>query len=76
MSKAEAGPGDPKKQLRREMGFWDVLFFNIATVLGPRWIAAAAHNGTSSISLWGLAALFFFVPSALVINELSSQVPR
>jgi len=33
-------------------GFWDVLLFNIATVLGPRWIAAAAHNGTSSISLW------------------------
>ena len=39
-----------KQQLRREMGFWDVLLFNIATVLGPRWVAAAAHNGTSSIS--------------------------
>jgi amino acid transporter len=67
---------DPKKQLRREMGFWDVLLFNIATVLGPRWIAAAAHNGTSSISLWVLAAVFFFVPSALVINELSSRFPE
>jgi len=58
------------------MGFWDVLFFNIATVLGPRWIAAAAHNGTSSISLWILAALLFFVPMALVINELSSRFPE
>jgi amino acid transporter len=58
------------------MGFWDVLFFNIATVLGPRWIAAAAHNGTSSISLWVLAAVFFFVPSAMVINELSSRFPE
>lgn len=58
------------------MGFWDVLLFNIATVLGPRWIAAAAHNGTSSISLWVLAAVFFFVPSALVINELSSRFPH
>src|SRR5690348_3525930 len=58
------------------MGFWDVLFFNIATVLGPRWIAAAAHNGTSSISLWVIAAVFFFVPSALVINELSSRFPH
>src|SRR6266849_4320994 len=57
------------------MGFWDVLLFNIATVLGPRWVAAAAHNGTSSISLWVLAALLFFVPSALVINELSSRFP-
>ena len=66
---------DPKKQLLREMGFWDVLLFNIAAVLGPRWVAAAAHNGTSSISLWILAALFFFVPSALVIVELSTRYP-
>ncbi|HME12488.1 MAG TPA: APC family permease [Candidatus Acidoferrum sp.] len=67
---------NPVAQLRREMGFWDVLLFNIATVLGPRWIAAAAHNGTSSISLWVLAAVLFFVPSAMVINELSSRFPH
>jgi len=67
---------DPKSQLRKTMGFWDVLLFNIATVLGPRWIAAAGHNGTSSISLWVIAALFFFVPGALVINELSSRFPE
>ena len=63
-------------QLRKTMGFWDVLLFNIATVLGPRWIAAAGHNGTSSISLWLLAALLFFVPGAFVINELSSRFPE
>ena len=69
-------PIDSKSQLRKTMGFWDVLLFNIATVLGPRWIAAAGHNGTSSISLWALAAVFFFVPGALVINELSSRFPE
>ena len=67
---------DTKSQLRKTMGFWDVLLFNIATVLGPRWIAAAGHNGTSSISLWAIAAVFFFVPGALVINELSSRFPE
>jgi glutamate:GABA antiporter len=67
---------DPRSQLRREMGFWDVLLFNIATVLGPRWVAAAAHNGTSSMSLWVLAALLFFVPMALVVNELTSRFPE
>ena len=67
---------DSKPQLRKAMGFWDVLLFNIATVLGPRWIAAAGHNGTSSISLWVIAAAFFFVPGALVINELSSRFPE
>ena len=65
----------PKSQLRRAMGFWDVLLFNIAAVLGPRWIAAAAHNGSSSISLWILAAVFFFPPTALIIIELSTRYP-
>jgi glutamate:GABA antiporter len=62
-------------QLPREMGLWDVLLFNIAAVLGPRWIAAAAHNGTSSLSLWALAAVFFFFPTTLVITELSTRYP-
>src|SRR5215467_4602106 len=75
-SQAANGPADPRSQLCREMGFSDVLLFNIATVLGPRWIAAAGHNGTSSISLWILAALLFFVPMAMVINELSSRFPE
>jgi glutamate:GABA antiporter len=76
VSQSANGSSDPIKQLRKEMGFWDVLLFNIATVLGPRWIAAAAHSGTSSISLWIIAAVVFFVPSALVINELSSRFPN
>ncbi len=75
-----AGPAtaasDPKKQLRRVMGVWDVLLFNIAAILGPRWIAAAAHNGTSSMSLWVLAATFFFLPTALVVVELSTRFPH
>lgn len=73
---SEAAASDPKKQLRRVMGFWDVLLFNIAAVLGPRWIAAAAHNGTSSISLWVLAALLFFLPTALIVVELSTRFPH
>jgi amino acid transporter len=76
MTASAPDPLDSKSQLRKTMGFWDVLLFNIATVLGPRWIAAAGHNGTSSISLWVLAAVFFFVPGALVINELSSRFPE
>ena len=58
------------------MGFWDVLLFCIVTVLGPRWIAAAAHSGQSSISLWILAAVLFFVPTAYVIVELSTRFPE
>jgi len=72
----QPNPPDPKTQLPRVMGFWDVLLFNIAAVLGPRWIAAAAHNGASSITLWILAAVGFFVPTALVVVELSSRFPE
>jgi amino acid transporter len=58
------------------MGFWDVMLFCIAAVLGPRWIAAAARNGQSSISLWILAAVLFFVPTAFVVVELSTRFPE
>jgi len=73
---SELSAENSKPKLPRVMGFWDVLLFNIVTVLGPRWIAAAAHNGTSSISLWFLAAFLFFVPTALVIAELSTRFPQ
>ena len=76
MSQTTQAPSDAKKQLRRVMGFWDVLLFCIATVLGPRWIAAAARNGQSSISLWILAAVLFFVPTAFVVVELSTRFPE
>ena len=58
------------------MGFWDVLLFCIASVLGPRWIAAAARNGQSSISIWILAAILFFVPTAFIVVELSTRFPE
>jgi glutamate:GABA antiporter len=73
---SQVAASDAKKQLRRVMGFWDVLLFNVAAVLGPRWIAAAAHNGTSSMSLWILAALLFCVPTAFVVLELSTRFPH
>jgi len=73
---AKESPSDPKQQLRRVMGFWDVLLFCIASVLGPRWIATAARNGQSSISLWILAAILFFVPTAFIVVELSTRFPE
>jgi amino acid transporter len=76
MSDAAPSASGPQHQLPRVMGFWDVLLFCIATVLGPRWIAAAARNGQSSISLWILAALLFFVPTAYIVVELSTRFPE
>lgn len=64
------------QKLRREMGLWDLVLFNVVAVLGLRWLATAAAAGPTSIVLWLLAAMFFFVPQALTVVELSSRFPR
>jgi amino acid transporter len=73
---SEHNPSDPKNQLRRAIGPWDLLLFNVASVLGPRWIAVAANNGSSSISLWVLAAVLFFLPTTMILTELSTRFPE
>ncbi len=52
------------------------MLFNIAAVVGIRWLAAAAHTGPGSITLWLLAAGLFFVPSALTVAALSRRFPQ
>ncbi len=73
---SSSSSADPKKQLRRAIGPWDLLLFNVASVLGPRWIAVAANNGSSSISLWILAAALFFLPTTYILTELSTRFPE
>ena len=63
-------------QLRRELGLRDLVLFNIAAVIGIRWLAAAAHTGPVSITLWLLAAGFFFIPSTLAVATLSARFPE
>src|SRR5947209_16963083 len=75
MATTENKPTSELSKLRKEMGLLDVVLFNIAAVLGPRWIARAAHAGESSVSLWVLAAAFFFLPTSLVIAELATRYP-
>ncbi len=41
-----------------------------------RWVAAAAHAGPGSFVLWVIAALFFFLPSAIVVASLSRRFPE
>jgi amino acid transporter len=66
---------ESKPALARELGLRDLVLFNIAAVVGIRWLAAAAHAGPASISLWVLAAAFFFVPSALAVSRLAAKLP-
>lgn len=41
-----------------------------------RWVASAAHAGPGSLSLWVIAIVAFFIPSALVVASLAHRFPE
>ena len=51
------------------------MLFNLVAVVGITWVATAAKAGPSSLTLWLLAAVFFFVPQGLAVIQLSSSYP-
>jgi glutamate:GABA antiporter len=61
--------------LRRSMGARDTALFLVVDVASPRWIATAAAAGPSSLIIWLIALLTFFVPLAFTVLELSSRHP-
>ncbi|MFN0112625.1 MAG: APC family permease [Blastocatellia bacterium] len=63
-------------QLVRSMKLRDLIFFNVAAVLGLRHLATSASFGAGSLVLWVLAALLFFIPQGLAVVELSSRFPN
>jgi amino acid transporter len=66
---------DAAPALKRELRLWDLVFLNVACVASVRWLGAAAHAGSGSITLWMLAIAGFFVPSAFVVSSLSQRFP-
>lgn len=65
-----------KQLLKRELGFFDLALFYIAGALSLRWVATAAAAGPSTIVVWMLATLFFFLPLAASVLELSARYPQ
>jgi amino acid transporter len=62
-------------QLRRALGFRDLVLFYVVTTWSLRWIAMAAAAGPSALVLWVVAAAFLFVPLVFTVLELSSRYP-
>ena len=62
--------------LERALKTRDIVLFNVAAIVGMRWIALAAANGPSSLFLWVLAALVFFIPQGFAVTALSSAIPE
>ena len=72
--KPSAIPAD-SNQPKQVMGFRDLVLFYVVTGVSLRWIATAAAAGPSSILIWVGAWLFFYIPLALSVIELSSRYP-
>ena len=72
---ATAAPAFEHPTLPRALGLRDMVLFNVVAVVSLRWFATAAAAGPSSITLWILAAVFFFVPQGLAVSDLSARYP-
>src|ERR671913_358017 len=73
---AAAPTTTPPVELPRVLTLRDLVLFNIVAILSLRWTATAAAAGPSSLSMWVLAALFFFIPQGLAVSYLSSRFPQ
>src|SRR6266480_4949792 len=62
-------------QLRRALGFRDLVLFYLVTTFSLRWIATAAVAGPSAIVLWIIGGACLFVPLVFAVLELSSRYP-
>jgi amino acid transporter len=65
-----------KTHLRRAMGLGDLVLFFIMTGFSIRWIATAASAGPSSLVVWIIALLTFYIPLVFSVLELSSRYPE
>jgi amino acid transporter len=63
-------------ELPRVLTLRDLVLFNIVAILSLRWTATAAAAGPSSLTLWVLAGLFFFIPQGLAVSDLSARFPQ
>jgi amino acid transporter len=62
-------------ELKRELGLRDLILFSFVGVCGTRGAAMAAQMGPGSVTLWVLATVFFFLPSAFAVARLSVRYP-
>ncbi len=53
-----------------------MALFYVASGLSIRWIATAAAAGPSVLVIWLAALVFFFIPLAACVMELSSRYPQ
>ena len=61
--------------LKKELGLRDLVLQQIVYVVGTIWVGTAAKLGHSQVVFWLAAMLFFYLPQAAVVIDLSRRMP-
>jgi len=67
---------DQQQPRRRVISVFTLVMINVIAIDSLRNVPAAAEYGFSLLFLYALAAIGFFIPSALVSAELASSWPK
>jgi len=62
-------------ELPRELGLRDLVLTQILFIVGLPWVGVAAKQGPAHVVFWLLAAVLFYVPSAVVVIHLNRLMP-
>ena len=78
MATTTSGAVESDNQLRREVGFWGLMFVSLGSIIGSGWLlgalTAAKLAGPASVLSWVLAAVMLAM-LALVHAELGAAYP-
>ena len=61
--------------LKKELGLRDLVLQQVVFVVGTIWVGTAAKLGHSQLIFWLAAMLFFYLPQAAVVIDLSRRMP-
>ena len=59
----------------RTLGRWDLVLLKVVAIVNINNVPPVAVYGWTSLGLWGLAFLLFFVPEAIAVLTLSRRYP-
>jgi glutamate:GABA antiporter len=61
--------------LKKELGLRDLVLQQIVFVMGTTWVGTAAKLGHQQMVFWLAAMLFFYLPQAAVVIDLTKRMP-
>jgi hypothetical protein len=61
--------------LKKELSLSNLVLTQVLYITGLSWLGIAAKLGSRHVFFWIPAAIFFYVPSAVVVIHLSREMP-